>query len=118
VEISGNHDDQLRNLKLKDSEELLAINEIGEYWTENPPKKHIHVLVSPPKTTATSNREQELLDIIASLVKGKKPVYGMLLRFVFTAIFSNNSERLFNLVPFFLLLFLASFHQTLPTFTL
>ena len=29
VPISGDHDDQLRNLSLEDSDELLAINEIG-----------------------------------------------------------------------------------------
>src|SRR5579871_3949213 len=34
VEIPGDHlDDQLKNLSLEDSDELSAINEIGEYWT-------------------------------------------------------------------------------------
>ena len=109
VSIPGNQDDQLQNLNLEDSEELLAINDISDYWPTTPPKKHIHVLVEPPESTTTSSREQELLDRIASLeeaVGSKKPVYGMLLRFVtLTAIFSNNAEHLFNLVPFFLLLF-------------
>src|ERR1044072_9761432 len=45
VEIGGDHDDQLRNLTLLDQDELLAINDIGDYWTEKPPKRHIHVLV-------------------------------------------------------------------------
>ncbi|PKK66638.1 hypothetical protein RhiirC2_784525 [Rhizophagus irregularis] len=68
VEIGGDHlDDQLKNLALNNSDELSAINEIAEYWTENPPKKHIHVLVEPPASTASSNREQELLDRIALL---------------------------------------------------
>ena len=67
VPISGDHDDQLRNLTLEDSDELLAINDIGDYWTEKPLKKRIHVLVSPPESTATSSREQELLDQVASL---------------------------------------------------
>ena len=49
VEISGDHDDQLGNLSLKDSDELLAINEIGDYWTEKPPKRHIHVIVKLPR---------------------------------------------------------------------
>ncbi|RGB24883.1 hypothetical protein C1646_676027 [Rhizophagus diaphanus] len=42
VEISGDHED-----------ELLAINIIGDYWTENPPKKSIHVLIEPPVTSST-----------------------------------------------------------------
>src|SRR6266542_4798704 len=67
VTIPGDHDDQLRNLILQDSDELLAINDIGDYWPEKPLKKNIHVLVSPPETTATSSREQELLDQVASL---------------------------------------------------
>ncbi|PKY32815.1 hypothetical protein RhiirB3_475619, partial [Rhizophagus irregularis] len=68
VEIGGDHlDDQLKNLKLNGNDELSAINEIGEYWTETPPKKHIHVLVEPPVSTVTSSREQELLDQVASL---------------------------------------------------
>ncbi|CAB4440900.1 unnamed protein product [Rhizophagus irregularis] len=62
-------DDQLKNLKLNDSDELSAINEIGDYWTGKPPKKHIHVLVEPPASTATSSHEQELLDRISVLEK-------------------------------------------------
>src|SRR5436190_183135 len=67
VSIPGDHDDQLRNLILQDSDELLAINDIGDYWPEKPLKKNIHVLVEPPETTATSSREQELLEEVASL---------------------------------------------------
>lgn len=68
MEIGGDHlDDQLKNLKLNGSDELSAINEIGDYWTEKPPKKHIHVLVEPPASTVTSHSEQELLDQVASL---------------------------------------------------
>ena len=48
VEIGGDHDDQLRNLTLLDQDELLAINDIGDYWTEKPLKKHIHVIVKLP----------------------------------------------------------------------
>src|SRR6059058_5465047 len=40
VSIPGDHDDQLRNLILQDSDELLAINDIGDYWPTSPPKKH------------------------------------------------------------------------------
>ncbi|PKY31926.1 hypothetical protein RhiirB3_449768 [Rhizophagus irregularis] len=56
----------------------ITINEIGDYWTGKPPKKHIHVLVEPPASTATSSREQELLDRISVLEKSlSKSVYGM-----------------------------------------
>ncbi|GET63117.1 kinase-like domain-containing protein [Rhizophagus irregularis DAOM 181602=DAOM 197198] len=45
VSIPGDQDDQLRNLILQDSDEMLAINDIGDYWPISPPKKHIHVIV-------------------------------------------------------------------------
>ena len=48
VTISGDRDDQLRNLILQDSDELLAINDIGDYWPTSPPKKHIHIIVKLP----------------------------------------------------------------------
>ncbi|RIA95102.1 hypothetical protein C1645_734265 [Glomus cerebriforme] len=48
VEIPGDHDDHLRNLSLQDQYELLAINDIGDYWPTSPPKKHIHVIVKLP----------------------------------------------------------------------
>ncbi|PKB96624.1 hypothetical protein RhiirA5_434532, partial [Rhizophagus irregularis] len=79
VEIGGDHlDDPLKNLTLNDNNELSAINEIGDYWTEKLPKKHIHVLVEPPASTATSAREQELLERISLLEKSlSKSVHGM-----------------------------------------
>ncbi|RIA87993.1 hypothetical protein C1645_853321 [Glomus cerebriforme] len=49
VNIPGDQDDQLRNLILQDSDELLAINDIGDYWPTPPPKKHIHVIVKLPR---------------------------------------------------------------------
>ena len=49
VTIPGDQDDQLRNLILQDSDELSAINDIGDYWTTSPPKKHIHVIVKLPR---------------------------------------------------------------------
>ena len=64
VEISGDHVDPLT---LHDNDELLAINDIGDYWTEKPLKKHIHVLVEPPVTTATSDEVLELREEVASL---------------------------------------------------
>ncbi|GET64996.1 kinase-like domain-containing protein [Rhizophagus irregularis DAOM 181602=DAOM 197198] len=48
VSIPGDQDDQLRNLILQNSDELLAINDIGDYWPTSPPKKHIHVIVKLP----------------------------------------------------------------------
>src|ERR1051325_12034080 len=49
VSIPGDRDDQLRNLILQDSDELLAINDIGDYWPTSPPKKHIHVIIKLPR---------------------------------------------------------------------
>src|SRR3954470_2003839 len=49
VTIPGDQDDQLRNLILQDSDELSAINDIGDYWPTSPPKKHIHVIVKLPR---------------------------------------------------------------------
>ncbi|RGB29701.1 hypothetical protein C1646_794910 [Rhizophagus diaphanus] len=49
VEIGGNHiNDKLNNLTFHDSDELSAINKIGDYWAEKPLKKHIHIIVVPP----------------------------------------------------------------------
>ena len=76
VPFSDDHDYQLRNL-FEDSDELLAINEIGEYWTEKPPKKRIHVIVSPPETIATSEM-LKLREEVASLKEIlSKSEYGM-----------------------------------------
>jgi hypothetical protein len=66
VEIPGDRDDQLRNLILQDSDELLAIRKISKYFPDSPPGEHIHVLVEPPENTATSSREQELLEQVTS----------------------------------------------------
>ena len=49
VPISDDHVDPLSNLSLQDSDELLAINDIGDYWPTSPPKKHIHVIVKLPR---------------------------------------------------------------------
>jgi hypothetical protein len=49
VTIPGDRDEQLRNLILQDSDELLAINDIGDYWPTTPPKKNIHVIVKLPR---------------------------------------------------------------------
>jgi hypothetical protein len=61
VEIGGDHlDDQLKNLKLNGNDELSAINEIGDYWTEKPPKKSVHVIVEPPASTSASDEVLKL----------------------------------------------------------
>ena len=39
MSIPGDQDDQLRHLSLEGNEELSAINDIGDYWPESPPKK-------------------------------------------------------------------------------
>ena len=68
VTIPGDQDDQLRNLILQDSDELLAIRKISKYFEDSPPEEHIHVLVSPPETTATSSQEVlELREKLTSL---------------------------------------------------
>ena len=77
VPISDDHVDPSSNLSLEDSDELLAIRKISKYFPDSPPEEHIHVIVSPPEATATSSREQELLDRIASLEeKLSKNEYG------------------------------------------
>src|SRR6266536_1995696 len=49
VTIPGDHDDQLRNLILQDSDELLAIRKISKYFEDSPPEEHIHVIVKLPR---------------------------------------------------------------------
>ncbi|GBC03499.1 hypothetical protein RclHR1_05150009 [Rhizophagus clarus] len=79
VEIGGDHlDDQLNNLKLYDSDELFAMSEIGDYWTEKPPMNNIHVIVGPPASTATSDEVLKLREEVASLNAGY--VFGSLKR--------------------------------------
>ncbi|PKK61238.1 hypothetical protein RhiirC2_792114 [Rhizophagus irregularis] len=66
-EILVDHADPLSNLSLEENEELLAINDIGDYWPEKPPKKNIHVIVEPPVSTSASNKVLELREKLASL---------------------------------------------------
>src|SRR5947207_2688431 len=47
VSIPDDRDDLLSNLTLQDQVELLATRDIGDHWSEKPPKRNIHVLVSP-----------------------------------------------------------------------
>src|SRR3954454_4599340 len=49
VQIPGDQDDQLRNLILQDSDELLAIRKISKYFPDSPPEEHIHVIVKLPR---------------------------------------------------------------------
>ncbi|RHZ81513.1 hypothetical protein Glove_120g217 [Diversispora epigaea] len=45
VEIPDDRDDLLKALSLKDDNELLATRDIEDYWTDTPPKRHIHVII-------------------------------------------------------------------------
>src|SRR6266542_5644874 len=67
VTIPGDQDDQLRNLILQDSDELFAIRKIAKYFPDSPLEEHIHVLVSPPETTATSDEVLELRKQLATM---------------------------------------------------
>ena len=67
VEIGNDRDDLLSNLTLESNAELLATKKISKYFPDSPAEEHIHVLVEPPASNTASNREQELLDQVASL---------------------------------------------------
>jgi hypothetical protein len=50
VKIPGDHlDDQLKNLILQDSDELLSIRKISKYFPDTPPEEHIHVIIKLPR---------------------------------------------------------------------
>ena len=49
VTIPGDQDDQLTNLILQDSDELLAIRKISKYFPDSPLEEHIHVIVKLPR---------------------------------------------------------------------
>jgi hypothetical protein len=54
------------------------MKKILKYFPDSPLEEHIHVLVSPPESTTTSSRKQELLDQVASLqALLNKSTYGM-----------------------------------------
>ncbi|RHZ76439.1 hypothetical protein Glove_197g34 [Diversispora epigaea] len=48
VEIPDDREDQLKNLSLQDQDKLLTTRDVEDYWTEKPPKKHIHIIVRLP----------------------------------------------------------------------
>ncbi|PKK55356.1 hypothetical protein RhiirC2_802608 [Rhizophagus irregularis] len=48
VTISGDQDDQLKNLILQDSDKLLAIRKISKYFSDSPFEEHIHIIVKLP----------------------------------------------------------------------
>ena len=78
MKIPDDRDDLLSNLTLENNAELLATKKVSKYFPVSPAEEHIHVLVEPPASTATSSREQELLDRIASLEESlNKSEYGM-----------------------------------------
>ena len=55
MEIPDDRNDLLSDLSLQDNDELLATRDIGDYWTEKPPKKHINVIVKLPCKCLTQN---------------------------------------------------------------
>ena len=55
VEIPDDRNDLLSDLSLQDNDELLATRDIGDYWIEKPPKKHINVIVKLPRKCLTQN---------------------------------------------------------------
>src|SRR4051794_27189980 len=78
VKIPDDQDDHLSNLSLQDQPELLATRDIGDYWTEKPLKRHIHVLVEPPVSTTASDEVLELRKQLASMQELlNKSVHGM-----------------------------------------
>ncbi|PKB98498.1 hypothetical protein RhiirA5_431281 [Rhizophagus irregularis] len=56
-------------IKVKKSPEFnnFSADRLKLWKTEKPPKRNIHIIVSPPEATTASSREQELLDEVASL---------------------------------------------------
>jgi hypothetical protein len=78
-EISDDQDDLLSNLSLEDKDELLATKKISKYFPDSLPEEHIHVIVEPPETTATSSQEvlelREKLALLQALLN--KSTHGM-----------------------------------------
>src|SRR2546421_420199 len=69
------------NVNIKDElggAELLPLSKISKHFPSQPADEHIHIIIQrPPETTATSSREQELLEEVASLrALINKSVYG------------------------------------------
>src|SRR5436190_21765085 len=60
VTIPGDQDDQLRNLILQDSDELLAIRKISKYFPDSPPEEHIHVIVKLPRKCLVQSGQSAL----------------------------------------------------------
>ena len=63
----NDHVDHLSNLSLEKNEELLAINDIGDYWPTSPPKKHIHVIVKLPRKCLVQSVQSALTVNFSSL---------------------------------------------------
>ena len=51
-------DNQLSNYLPQNKDELPTTGDISDYWTENPPKKTIHVIVSLSDTASISKKEE------------------------------------------------------------
>ncbi|RHZ75162.1 hypothetical protein Glove_217g51 [Diversispora epigaea] len=68
VRIKSDRDDLIQNLTLRDNDELLNTNDIEDYWTGIPTKKHIHVIIDLPELIVTPKRDvSEFWELIATL---------------------------------------------------
>jgi hypothetical protein len=76
-EIPDDQDDLLSNPSLEDGEELLAIRKISKYFPDPPPEERIHVLVSTPETTATSEVLKLREEVALLKEKLSKSEHGM-----------------------------------------
>jgi hypothetical protein len=61
VTIPGDQDDQLRNLILQDSDELLAIRKISKYFPDSPLEEHIHIIVKLPRKCLVQSVQSALM---------------------------------------------------------
>ncbi|RHZ79147.1 hypothetical protein Glove_151g129 [Diversispora epigaea] len=48
IKIQSNCDDTVQSQNLQNNIYLCPVYEIGDYWTENPPSQHIHVIIKLP----------------------------------------------------------------------
>jgi hypothetical protein len=49
VEIPDDHSDLIQGQTLQDNNQLLPTHYLDEYWTDTPPRRHIHVIIKLPR---------------------------------------------------------------------
>ncbi|CAG8660077.1 9292_t:CDS:2 [Paraglomus occultum] len=59
------------------ADELLATKKISKHFPATPAEECIHVIVEPPVQIASSSREQELLDRLASLENNRRAFFSL-----------------------------------------